>query len=88
MVNRGRDVTALRSCIGEKNKTSSRDHKTWSVQHLMVALVFIGAEANTGWLEGAVELDERSFVLTGAALDRYVREGEYVARTFAGAVPS
>jgi thioredoxin reductase (NADPH) len=31
--------------------------------------VFIGAEANTGWLEGAVELDERGFVLTGRALD-------------------
>jgi thioredoxin reductase (NADPH) len=31
--------------------------------------VFIGAEANTGWLEGAVELDERGFVLTGSALD-------------------
>ena len=27
--------------------------------------VFIGAEANTGWLEGAVELGERGFVLTG-----------------------
>jgi thioredoxin reductase (NADPH) len=34
--------------------------------------VFIGAEANTGWLEGAVELDERGFVLTGGALDRSV----------------
>jgi thioredoxin reductase (NADPH) len=31
--------------------------------------VFIGAEANTGWLEGAVELDERGFVLTGRELD-------------------
>jgi thioredoxin reductase (NADPH) len=31
--------------------------------------VFIGAEANTGWLQGAVELDERGFVLTGRALD-------------------
>ncbi len=30
---------------------------------------FIGAEANTGWLEGAVELDERDFVLTGRELD-------------------
>jgi thioredoxin reductase (NADPH) len=30
---------------------------------------FIGAEANTGWLQGAVELDERGFVLTGGALD-------------------
>ena len=34
--------------------------------------VFIGAEANTGWLEGAVELDEHGFVLTGVALDRSV----------------
>jgi thioredoxin reductase (NADPH) len=31
--------------------------------------VFIGAEANTGWLEGSVELDERGFVLTGRELD-------------------
>jgi thioredoxin reductase (NADPH) len=34
--------------------------------------VFIGAEANTGWLEGSVELDERGFVPTGGALDRSV----------------
>jgi thioredoxin reductase (NADPH) len=33
--------------------------------------VFIGAEANTGWLQGAVELDERGFVLTGRELDGY-----------------
>jgi thioredoxin reductase (NADPH) len=32
--------------------------------------VFIGADANTGWLEGTVVLDERGFVRTGAALDR------------------
>ena len=30
---------------------------------------FIGAEANTGWLEGVVELDQRGFVLTGRELD-------------------
>jgi thioredoxin reductase (NADPH) len=30
---------------------------------------FIGAEANTGWLRGAVDLDERGFVLTGRELD-------------------
>jgi thioredoxin reductase (NADPH) len=34
--------------------------------------VFIGAEANTGWLQGAVELDQSGFVLTGGALDRSV----------------
>jgi thioredoxin reductase (NADPH) len=37
--------------------------------------VFIGAEANTGWLEGAVELDERGFVLTGRALGGSALEG-------------
>ena len=36
----------------------------------MAILDFIGAEANTGWLEGAVELDEGGFILTGEALDR------------------
>jgi len=29
---------------------------------------FIGADANTGWLRGAVDLDERGFVLTGTEL--------------------
>ncbi len=38
--------------------------------------VFIGAEANTGWLKGAVELDERGFVLTGGELSRSVLEGD------------
>jgi thioredoxin reductase (NADPH) len=37
--------------------------------------VFIGAEANTGWLEGAVELDERGFILTGRELDGFALEG-------------
>jgi thioredoxin reductase (NADPH) len=38
--------------------------------------VFIGAEANTGWLQAAVELDERGFVLTGGELNRSALEGE------------
>jgi thioredoxin reductase (NADPH) len=38
--------------------------------------VFIGAEANTGWLRGAVELDGRGFVLTGQALDRPALKGD------------
>src|SRR5215217_164559 len=37
--------------------------------------VFIGAEANTEWLKGAVELDERGFVLTGRTLGRSALEG-------------
>jgi thioredoxin reductase (NADPH) len=38
--------------------------------------VFIGADANTGWLRGTVGLDDRGFVLTGAALDRSVLDKE------------
>src|ERR671921_514768 len=38
--------------------------------------VFIGAQANTGWLQGAVELDERGFVLTGRELDGSALEGD------------
>ena len=34
--------------------------------------VFIGADANTGWLRGTVGLDERGFILTGTALDHAV----------------
>ena len=36
---------------------------------MLAILAFIGAEANTGWLEEAVELDERGFILTERALD-------------------
>ena len=38
--------------------------------------VFIGAEANTAWLRGTVELDERGFVLTGAELSHSALEGD------------
>ena len=32
--------------------------------------VFIGADANTGWLENTLQLDEKGFVLTGESLDK------------------
>ena len=32
------------------------------MRHLFL---FIGADPNTGWLEGCVDLDEKGFVLTG-----------------------
>jgi thioredoxin reductase (NADPH) len=56
--------------VVENNRSGA--HRTLGAQALFV---FIGAQANTGWLQGAVELDERGFVLTGAALDRSVLEG-------------
>jgi thioredoxin reductase (NADPH) len=60
----------LDGIVVEDNRSGAR--RTLGAQALFV---FIGADANTGWLEGAVELDERGFVLTGAVLDRSVLEG-------------
>jgi thioredoxin reductase (NADPH) len=48
----------------EDNRSGAR--RTLAARALFV---FIGAEANTGWLQSAVELDERGFVLTGRELN-------------------
>jgi thioredoxin reductase (NADPH) len=38
--------------------------------------LFIGADANTGWLRGCVELDRAGFVVTGPALPADTRDAE------------
>jgi len=38
--------------------------RTCSLRHLFL---FIGADAHTGWLDGCVDLDDKGFVVTGAA---------------------
>jgi thioredoxin reductase (NADPH) len=55
----------------EDNRSGAR--RTLGARALFV---FIGARANTGWLQGAVELDGRGFVLTGRELDGYALERE------------
>jgi thioredoxin reductase (NADPH) len=60
----------LEVVVVENNR--SRARRTFGARALFV---FIGAEANTGWLQGAVELDERGFVLTGRELDGTALEG-------------
>jgi thioredoxin reductase (NADPH) len=55
----------------EDNRSGAR--RTLAASSLFV---FIGAEANSRWLRGTVELDERGFVLTGDALDRSVLDGD------------
>src|SRR5215213_4265061 len=60
----------LEGVVVEDNRSGAR--RTLGARALFV---FIGADANTGWLQGAVELDERGFVLTGGALERSVLEG-------------
>jgi thioredoxin reductase (NADPH) len=38
--------------------------------------IFIGADANTGWLRGCVELDRKGFVLTGTSLPTGTTDAE------------
>jgi thioredoxin reductase (NADPH) len=54
----------LEGVVVEDNRSGAR--RTLGARALFF---FIGAEANTGWLQGAVELDKRGFVLTGRELD-------------------
>jgi thioredoxin reductase (NADPH) len=54
----------LDGVVVEDNRSGAR--RTLGARALFF---FIGAQANTGWLQGAVELDERGFVLTGRELD-------------------
>jgi thioredoxin reductase (NADPH) len=61
----------LEGIVLEDNRSGAR--RTLGARALFV---FVGAEANTGWLQGTIELDERGFVLTGRELDRSVLEGE------------
>jgi thioredoxin reductase (NADPH) len=54
----------LEGVVVEDNRSGAR--RTLGTRALFF---FIGAEANTGWLRGVVELDKRGFVLTGRELD-------------------
>ena len=54
----------LDGIVVEDNRSGAR--RTLGARALFF---FIGAEANTGWLKGVVELDQRGFVLTGRELD-------------------
>jgi thioredoxin reductase (NADPH) len=72
--------TEVRELVGEEHLEGVRveDNRPGARRTLgaKALFVFIGAEANTGWLQGAVELDERGFVLTGGAVDGSALEGD------------
>jgi thioredoxin reductase (NADPH) len=61
--------TEVRELVGEDRLEGVvvEDNRSGARRNLgaKALFVFIGAEANTGWLQGAVELDERGLVLTG-----------------------
>nr|WP_294522213.1 FAD-dependent oxidoreductase [uncultured Rhodopila sp.] len=46
-----------------RNRDTGAEHAC-SLRHLFL---FIGADAHTGWLDGCVALDDKGFVITGAA---------------------
>ena len=65
--------TEVRDFMGEDRLegTVVEDNRSGIRRNLGVRslFAFIGADANTSWLQGAVDLDERGFVLTGKELD-------------------
>src|SRR5919112_1860810 len=54
----------LEGVVVENNRSGER--RTLGARALFA---FIGAQANTGWLRGAVELDDSGFILTGRGFD-------------------
>jgi thioredoxin reductase (NADPH) len=61
----------LEGVVIEDNRSGAR--RNLGARNLFV---FIGAEANTGWLRGAIKLDERGLVLTGGDLDGSALDGD------------
>jgi thioredoxin reductase (NADPH) len=65
----GSEVDALRGTgHGSLEGIAIRDRNGGALRQLPVGqlFMFIGAEPNTEWLEGCVELDDRGYVITGA----------------------
>ena len=58
------DEAPLEGVVVEDNRTGER--RTLGTRAIFV---FIGADANTGWLEDTLQLDEKGFVLTGGAVN-------------------
>lgn len=65
--------TVVRGLLGEDQleQIVVEDNRSGATRTLDVRalFVFIGAQANTGWLKEAVALDERGFVLSGRELE-------------------
>jgi thioredoxin reductase (NADPH) len=65
--------TEVRELVGEDHLEGVvvEDNRSGALRTLgaKALFVFIGAQANTGWLQGTVKLDKRGFVLTGRALE-------------------
>jgi thioredoxin reductase (NADPH) len=58
----GDRAQGLTGAVFQDIRTGQDHHKV--LRHLFL---FIGADPNTGWLEGCVDLDDKGFVKTGVA---------------------
>jgi thioredoxin reductase (NADPH) len=67
---RGTEVCELKGDLGLEEVVvcdlSTDDRRALSTTALFV---MIGSDPHTRWLDGAIELDDRGFVLTGAGVD-------------------
>jgi thioredoxin reductase (NADPH) len=66
----GHELTELHgTCLGGLEGATFKDRATGLARRLPVrhVFMFIGAEPNTGWLSGCVALDDKGYVVTGAA---------------------
>lgn len=57
----------------EVENNRSQERRTLGARAIFV---FIGADANTGWLRDTLQLDEKGFVLAGTDLDRSLLDGD------------
>jgi thioredoxin reductase (NADPH) len=74
-IHRGSTVTALEG-NGRLGAVHIRDRENETRLETSSLFLFIGADANTEWLRGCVELDRKGFVLTGNDLPPGVAESE------------
>jgi thioredoxin reductase (NADPH) len=69
VIHRGAVITALEG-DGHLSAVRVRDDSGEMQVDTPALFLFIGADANTGWLNGCIDLDAKGFVLTGPQLPR------------------
>jgi thioredoxin reductase (NADPH) len=80
----GSELAALNGELaGRLDTVTIRDRRSAATRELPVRqlFMFIGAEPNTNWLDGCVELDEKGYVLTGAHGAEHVSASRYALQT-------
>jgi thioredoxin reductase (NADPH) len=80
----GSDLAALHGELaGRLDTVTIRDRRSGAARELPVRqlFMFIGAEPNTAWLDGCVELDEKGYVRTGAQGAEHASPSRFALQT-------